>query len=129
MSYIKLDKARVIYLDIDDSTILWEPNKYKHNPDDVVQMTDEWGSFPVLPHKFNIDFVRKLKTQGYGVVAWSAAGADWAETVINKLGLKELPDFIISKPEICIDDLLDAKRIIKSVIWLDPETGEYKRNV
>jgi FMN phosphatase YigB (HAD superfamily) len=127
--YKKLIKERVAYVDCDDTLILWEPNKYKHNPEEVVNMHDEWGSFPVLPHKLNIEFVKKLKTQGYGIIIWSAAGAEWAERVVQKLGLEEIADFVTAKPEIALDDLLDATRIIKAVVWIDPNTGDYKRNV
>jgi hypothetical protein len=128
MSYIKLNKDRVVYLDIDDSTILWEPEKYHHTPDEIVEITDGPRKFPFLPHKRNIEFVQKLKLQGYGVVVWSAAGASWAEHVIKMLGLEDLPDMIISKPELCVDDLLEANRIIKSIVWIHPDSGEFKRN-
>jgi hypothetical protein len=127
--YHKLNKDKVVYLDIDDSIILWSPELYPHAEEDLIWIDDGLTrSFPFLPHKRNIEFVKRLKLQGYGVVAWSAAGANWASTVINKLGLQDLPDMIISKPELCIDDFLDPKRIIKSIIWLDPITGEFRRN-
>lgn len=115
-------------MDIDDTTILWEPEKYPHEPEELVLIQDFNRQFPFLPHKKNIEFVNKLKLQGYGVVFWSAAGGEWAETVTKALGLEDLPDVIMSKPEFAMDDLLDAKKIIKQVIWLDPVTGEIKRN-
>ena len=126
--YTKLEKEKVVFVDVDDTILLWDVEKYPHNPDDLITFTDEYGQWKLLPHTKNIEFVINLKRQGYGVVVWSAAGATWAETVINKLELNSLPDMIISKPEIAIDDLLDAKRIIKTVLWIDPITGEYKRN-
>jgi len=128
MAYIKLAKDRVVYLDIDDSCIIWEPEKYKHHEDEIIWIEDYGRKFPFLPHKRNIEFVQKLKLQGYGVVCWSAAGASWAETVICKLGLQDLPDMILSKPELCVDDILEPKRILKSIVWLHPETGEFLRN-
>lgn len=128
MSYFKLDKDRIVVLDIDDTVILWEPENYPHEPEEIVIIQDYNRQFPFLPHKKNIEFVKKLKLQGYGVVAWSAAGGNWASIVIDKLGLQDLPDVVMSKPEFAIDDLLDAKKIIKQVIWLDPISGEFKRN-
>lgn len=128
MSYFKLDKERVVYIDVDDTIILWEPEKYHYDSDEIVLIRGFNREFPFLPHKRNIEFVQKLKLQGYGVVVWSAAGANWASTVIDKLGLQDLPDVILSKPELAVDDLLEPKHIIKSIIWIDPETGEFKRS-
>lgn len=127
MSYHKLDPARTAMVDIDDTIILWDIDKYKHNKEDL-RWVGEDNSFPALPHLKNIDLIKKVKMQGYGIVFWSAAGVDWVEHVIKRLGLEELPDVIMSKPEFAVDDLLDAKKIIKSVIWIEPETGEFKRN-
>lgn len=129
MSYHKLDKERVVYVDCDDTLIIWEPNKYEHTEKDLVHYVDNYGAWTFLKHQANIDFVIKLKRQGYGVVVWSAAGAEWAEKVVKLLKLEEVADVVLSKPEIALDDLLDAKRIIKSVIWIDPITGDYKRSV
>lgn len=126
--YTKLDKERVVYMDVDDTTILWEPENYTHDPEELVWISDGTRNFPFLPHKRNIEFVQKLKLQGYGVVIWSAAGANWAERVVKALGLEDLPDMIISKPELCVDDILEPKRIIKSIVWIEPKTGEFKRN-
>lgn len=126
--YIKLQKEKMVFVDVDDTLITWDPEKYPHNPDDLITFTDEYGQWNLLPHKKNIEFVINLKRQGYGVVVWSAAGASWAETIVNRLGLENVADMIISKPEIAIDDLLDAKRIIKTVLWIDPVSGEFKRN-
>jgi phosphoserine phosphatase len=126
--YKALKKERIVYSDVDDSLILWDYQKYPHNLEDLISFTDEYGTWSLLPHKKNIDFLINLKRQGYGIVIWSAAGGEWAEKVTKALGLENVADFVMAKPELCIDDLLDAKRIIKSIVWIDPITGEYKRN-
>lgn len=126
--YKKLEKERVAFFDCDDTLILWDNEKYGGPNAETVDFGDDTTYFPIIPHIRNIELLKKLKLQGYGIVIWSAAGAEWAEKVTKKLKLEEYTDFVMAKPEICVDDLLDAKRIIKSVIWLDPETGEYKRN-
>lgn len=129
MAYFKLNKERVVYLDIDDSSITWLPTTYKYNESEILRFTEGNNILEAIPHKRNIDFVKNLKVQGYGVVCWSSAGATWTETVIKKLGLEDLPDVILSKPELCVDDMLEPKRIIKSIVWIDPDTGDFKRNV
>jgi hypothetical protein len=124
--YKRLKKERVVYTDCDDTLIMWEQFK---DSDELYDALEIEPGFKVYPNYKNIEFILKLKHQGYGVVIWSAAGSEWAEKVTKLLGLEEVADFVMAKPEICLDDLLDAKRIIKSVVWLDPNTGEFKRNV
>lgn len=129
MGYHKLEKEKVVYVDIDDTLILWEPEKWEHKEEEIIWIEDYNRKFPFLPHKKNLEFLQRLKLQGYGVVVWSAAGATWAETVVNQLGIQDLPDMIISKPEFCIDDFLEAKQIIKRIIWIDPNDGTFNRSV
>lgn len=128
MAYLKLEKERVVYCDVDDTLILWDTKIYPHEEKDLITFSDEYGIWQLLPHQANINFLINLKRQGYGIVVWSAAGASWAETVINKLGLQKIPDMILSKPELAMDDLLEPDRIIKSVVWIHPVTGDFKRN-
>lgn len=126
--YKKLNKERVAYCDCDDTLLLWDYYKYPHKEEELLDFSDQYGEWKLLPHKKNIEFLVNLKRQGYGVVIWSAAGSEWAERVTIALGLQEVADFVMAKPEVTMDDLLDATRIIKSVVWIDPTTGEYRRN-
>lgn len=128
MSYHKLDKERTVYCDTDDTLIAWFPENYKHTEEDLIRIESDDQIHVFMKHKKHIDFLWKLKAQGYGIVIFSAAGVNWVEKVVNKLGIQNLPDVIMSKPEFVIDDLLDAKKIIKSVIWIHPDTGDFKRN-
>ena len=122
-----LDQSRLACFDCDDTLVNWDISKYPHTEDELVQVPDDQYHWKVLPHHKNIELLKRLKAQGYGIVVWSAAGNDWARTVIQMLGIEQFVDICMSKPELAVDDLLEAKRIIKSVIWIDPITGEYKR--
>lgn len=124
----KIQQPRTVMLDVDDSIILWTPENYAHDDDELLVLEDDGKIMRFLPHYKNIEFVKTLKFQGYGIVCWSAAGVDWAERIVKALHLEEYIDVCMSKPEFAIDDLLQADRIIKSVLWIDPKTGEYKRN-
>lgn len=124
-----LNNSRTAMVDIDDTILLWEPDKYIHNKEDLITIEANSVSKTFLPHAKNIEFIKALKLQGYGIVFWSASGPEWCQKIVTKLGLEEVANVIMGKPELAMDDLLDAKRIIKSVIWIDPNTGEYKRNV
>lgn len=125
---VKVKQAKTVMVDIDDSILLWNPEKYPHNSNDIIILEHDGRMHKFLPHFNNIEFIRKLKLQGYGIIYWSAAGNDWAEKIVDILELMDTADVILSKPEFAIDDLLDARKIIKQVIWLDPVDGSYKRN-
>ena len=126
-SFHFVEKERVVYIDCDDTLLMWTFDEKVTPADEIVWIEDYGRILPFVPNRKNIEFAQRLKLQGYGVVVWSAAGAAWARTVVSKLGLEDLPDVVLAKPELAMDDLLDAKKIIKSVIWLDPHTGEIKR--
>lgn len=126
MNYLK--QSRTVMIDIDDTILLWNPEEYPHVESDLITIEEDGHQFKFLAHKKHIEFIRKLKLQGYGIVFWSAGGNEWAQRIVNKLGIQELADVIMSKPEFALDDLLDATKIIKSVVWIDPTTGKYKRN-
>ena len=75
-----------------------------------------------------IRFLKNLKRQGYTIVVWSAASGSWASRVVKQLNLEQFVDITMSKPEFCVDDLLEAKKIIKQIIYIDPITGEFQRS-
>jgi hypothetical protein len=125
---IKINNARTVMVDIDDSVLLWNPELYPHSPNDIITLEEGGRLHQFIPHTKNIEFIKKLKLQGYGLIFWSAGGNDWCERIVKELKLEDIADICMSKPEFAIDDLLDAKRIIKTVLWIDPVTGEYKRN-
>lgn len=125
---VKIHQPRTVMVDIDDSILLWTIDGIPHSEEDIVVIEDGGRRFQFLPHFKNIEFIRRLKLQGYAIIFWSAGGNDWCERIVKRLGLEDIADICMSKPELCVDDLLDAKRILKQIVWIDPVTGEYKRN-
>ena len=124
----KLEQSRTVMVDVDDSIILWFPEQYQHLPENLIIIEGNGQQIAFLPHFKNIEFIKRLKLQGYGIVIWSASGPDWCEKIVKALNIENIPDVIMGKPELSIDDLLDAKKILKQIIWIDPVTGEYKRS-
>ena len=124
----KIKQSRTVMVDVDESILLWSPELYPHSPNDLIVLEEGGRKHQFLPHYKNIEFIKKLKLQGYGLIFWSAGGNDWCERIVKELKLEDIADVCMSKPEFAIDDLLDAKRIIKTVLWIDPITGEFKRN-
>ena len=127
---INLKSGRTAAVDCDETLLSWNPDKFKHNPKDLIEMEDPITGHKkqFLPHFHNIELLKNLKLQGYTIIVWSAASGNWACKVVNALNLEKFVDLTCDKLELAVDDLLDAKKIIKTIIWIDPISGEYKRN-
>jgi predicted HAD superfamily phosphohydrolase YqeG len=83
---VTLRKNKVVYCDIDMTLIMW-------NGDDTWTRNDK-----------HINLLRQFKLQGFGLVAWSAGGYEWAQKAVEMLGLEEIFDICINKPDWHIDD-------------------------
>lgn len=127
---INLKSGRTVVVDCDQTLLNWDYDKYPHELKDLIEIEDPETGYKkaFLPHFHNIEFVKNLRLQGYTIIVWSAASGLWAQKVVEILNLEKYVHLTCDKPELAIDDLLDAKRIIKSVVWIDPITGEYRRN-
>lgn len=123
---IELKSGRTVAVDCDETLLNWS---YPSDANGLITLANEDGQCKTYwPHHYNIEFLKALKVQGYTIIVWSAASGKWATRVVKALKLEEYVDLTCDKLEFAMDDLLDAKKIIKSVIWIDPDTGEYRRN-
>jgi|CXWL01.1.fsa_nt_gi FMN phosphatase YigB (HAD superfamily) len=101
-----LNKETTVAFDIDDTLVIWSEEMDKSGPDFMefkCPYTNE--SLFLKPHKSHINLLKKYKARNFGVMIWSAGGAPWAQEVINKLGLNEYVDLILTKPSRYVDDL------------------------
>lgn len=57
------------------------------------------------PHKRHIELLKAYKKRGFTVAVWSANGKEWADEVVDKLGIREFVDATGGKPRGFIDDL------------------------
>lgn len=62
------------------------------------------NSIYLTPHNKHIELVKRYKKRGYHVIVWSNNGFAWAKEAVEKLGLTESVDLIMSKPLKRIDD-------------------------
>jgi hypothetical protein len=123
---IELKSGRTVAIDCDETILNWS---YPIDSKDLITICNEEGQCRQFqPHYNNINFLKSLKVQGYTIIVWSTASGKWATKVVKALGLEDYVDATSDKLEFAVDDLLDARKIIKQVIWLDPVTGEFKRN-
>jgi len=116
---IEIDNEFVVVCDIDDTLVMWN-DEYKQPHAGAMAFLDPYdGSTNYLtPHQKHIDLLRKFKGRGMCVIIWSAAGTQWAKSVINTLGLADFVDVIMTKPSKYIDDLVRAEDILGSRIYL-----------
>jgi len=105
----KIPGERTLFVDCDDTLVMWDLSKYPDLP--RIQL-DCYGPVTLIPNQKNINLVKKFSKLGYTIVVWSQTGVDWAETVAKAVGIEEFVDVCISKPTYYLDDL-------SSDAWLD----------
>lgn len=111
-----------ICFDVDDTLIMWDSNFNMPEEGDV-EIQCPWDgqiSFH-RPHTRHIEFLKKQYTKGYTVIVWSAGGAKWAETVVKTLGIEDYVDYVMSKPQKWVDDLIQADQVLGTHIYLSEE--------
>lgn len=98
-------KGPVVYFDVDDTLVSWYA-------DDKLEtaFVSFYDASTCLNYKLkvieeNVEAMRCHKLRGHAIVVWSAGGAEWAATVVAKLGLTEIVDLCIAKPTWFYDDL------------------------
>lgn len=101
-----LDSTNTIFFDVDDTLIMWG-KKHQKDRTDVINIPDPYIRGHVMnftPHRTHINILKRNFFQGRQVVVWSAAGATWAKTVVEKLELEEYVTLILEKPSKYVDD-------------------------
>ena len=108
---LRLCFNRLIAFDIDDTLILQEkPKNQKKSDGVVIDGTRYWK------HTKHIEKLKDKFNRGYGIIAWSQAGDDWADKVIRELKLETFVHLSMTKPEECVDDLPVSEWMKRSYI-------------
>lgn len=115
---IKIQPSRAVYVDVDDTLIIWPgDNMDFNNHPEKIQMDCMGKLLTVIPHHRHIAILKRFYESGYDIVVWSASSKEWAQQAINKLGIEDWVDYCLSKPDFYIDDrdinhfILPEKRI------------------
>ena len=79
-------------------------------PDDVrgeLYITNPYNNITNVyrEHRRHVELLKSHKGRGKYVKVWSAAGNQWALTVVKALNLEAYVDAIETKPELLVDDL------------------------
>lgn len=97
------NKKDVVCCDVDGTLIKWLPD-CKDKYVSAIYL-DFYGTKKAVKEiKVHTEFLKSLKARGYFIRVHSGNGAEWAEQVVNALGLKDYVDSIETKPVKFIDD-------------------------
>lgn len=96
---------QVVTVDCDDTLVMWS-DKYTQPHEGAIPVPDPYDNSTnyLVPHKKHIELVRKYKGRGFLVIVWSAAGVQWAHSVVKTLKLEPFVDIVLSKPTRYVDD-------------------------
>lgn len=109
MYYVRND--RLVYFDCDDTLVMWDhPDRdralYFPDPNYVTSMYSQGDpGYHLVPHRKHISKLKGYHRSGWFVVVWSAAGPEWAKSVVDTLNLRDFVSLVIGKPTVCYDDL------------------------
>lgn len=96
MSFV-LKSDRVVYVDVDDTLVIWDHMHATYTP-----------------HKVHLAKIEEFLVRGQAVVIWSAGGYEWAERIAKELGLFGRVHAILCKPSWWMDDLTADEVLLKS---------------
>lgn len=112
---------RVIFVDVDDTLVIWDWKEFDPEGKTLVSIENPEANCTelVMPHNRHVQLIRQFKARGHTIVVWSQGGWSWAESVVKTLGIENLVDFVMDKPNWYIDDL-PAEAFMRLPIYLHP---------
>jgi hypothetical protein len=116
-----------VFFDVDDTLVVWGMG----SSPDAIDVKMDWGAGIMIerlvPHKAHIEQMRKHRYRGHKIIVWSAGGSEWAEAVVNALGIRDMVDLIISKPVWYYDDIRSSEFLHESARIYIPHPGSPDR--
>jgi predicted phosphatase len=102
---ISIHSQTTAWFDCDDTLVFWNwPTT--STPLNLINLTTPEGTKVTLEiNREMVDQLKKHKSRHTAIIVWSAAGSEWAETVVKALELEDYVDLCISKPNWVYDDL------------------------
>jgi predicted phosphatase len=120
-TYLKIDNEMISPFDVDETLVLDRKVTTK-NVHHIIDIFDPaLGEYVQrIPHKKQIELLKRMHGRGRFIVVWSGNGADWADSVVRTLGLKPYVHIACAKP-ICYVDDYPASQWLNNHIYLKPE--------
>lgn len=102
----------IVCCDVDDTLVMWDTGRSEPHEGAIAFHDPYDGSTNYLkPHYMHVELLKKYKGRGFYIRVWSAAGCQWARSVVETLGLTDFVDSVETKPIKYIDDITDDNRI------------------
>jgi hypothetical protein len=108
-------------VDVDDTLVIWDWKPFDPEGTNLVSIANPEANCSelVMPHDRHIQLIRQFKARGHTIVVWSQGGWAWAESVVKTLGIENLVDLVMDKPNWYIDDL-PSEAFMRLPIYLHP---------
>lgn len=112
-----LECHKPTFFDVDETLVFMTPPP-KDDPNTYESFIIESPEFnkQVWVNHFNVEAMYEHKARNHTIFVWSAGGWKWAETVVHRLGLEHIVDYVIEKPSWVYDDI-PANMFIGTPIW------------
>lgn len=119
MRHIKA--TRLIAFDVDDTLVIWDWQRINPEGIGLLKIVNPVTGVECLvqPHNRHVELMKQFKVRGHTVIVWSQGGSEWAEAVCKAMGIENLVDFVMDKPNWYVDDL-PSETWMKKPIYLDP---------
>ncbi len=119
--YQLLNTEHTICYDVDDTLLMWDVENYIDK--DIVTIVDPYTkvlrAFGI--HRPHVLLMKQYKERGYKIVVWSKGGELHAESAVKALGLENVVDYVMTKPEKVVDDKSEVLSIVGPVLFLKPQ--------
>lgn len=123
------ESKKFVAFDCDDTLVMWNEVPFQDEIDlyGTIPFQDPYKNKMIhnlRPHKKHIQKLKGYAQSGWTVMVWSAGGWEWAKTVVETLGLQDYVDLIMSKPDVCYDDMPVGEGIAIRKYYLDKKLKE-----
>ncbi len=106
----QIANEQVYMYDVDDTLVVWDDDFLR--PDGGrVRIVDPYDKNAVYlkPHVRHVKLLKQMHGRGRFIIVWSQSGVQWANAVVEALGLKDHVGLVMTKPSGYVDDLPSDK--------------------
>lgn len=100
-------KEPLICMDVDDTLVSWSQYESEDASAGAVKFFNPRDNKYIWLNVIqeHIDAIKAHKLRGHTVIIWSAGGVEWAQVVVDTLGLTPYVDACMAKPNWYYDDV------------------------
>jgi predicted HAD superfamily phosphohydrolase YqeG len=117
----KLPDGMTCYVDVDDTLIQWDVPTGDESESSLVTVETRGHKETFVVNVHNLEYVKKMAVRGHIIIVWSAAGVEWADSVVKALGIEHMVSAVLSKPNYYVDDIRDSNRFMGKYVFFDKD--------